>query len=633
MNICFLPVGYAALKKRYQLSICQLLSMVAKGFIAQVGIKGYNTHVAVMDLLATHTNNLITPLFVNVHNFLVFYKEAAKLTFVPIPTVTHSLSGVIDQVNGTAQEARGQDKPAAASADQAAMILLSKITAAKAAVAQAITQKDLACAIAEQATGIAEEVLQQCVRAKEFLDKALRRQATLIDQVEIAAAVKELEMAEVTYSKKEHSATAKGNIAYGANAFAKRACNDFYAATRVLNALCQQQAVPAANQGQASPMVNGPPAKTESHTSPPVAATAVFTLGTNGTILPNNPYVRASFLLHNETTVALHDTMAPPQDEVMGNIESDAATIIGGWTVVLAAMKTLMEQGIIGPLQQFHACITRNQQEQHIAKGTLKPCLTSAAKRIAAVVDIECPASRPTLKGLIPEDVDKMTDDLKGRIQLLKAKLNKRAKYVKGDGKTSKKKKGKAVAKKNTKPAMVTSSWSPEKKKESKRKEQSTKKKVARNPPAAKSKGTNANAAKSKTPPSKNKIAWEKSREENCRSQVMQAMEWRVEKSHGFLPALTLSTHLNARQVLGNTSPGCYFLRASNSTFHDLKNNHSLPPTAASLLELGLKFIPTPGLSPAAEEIAPSLDCIERDIGLKTYFSSRDEGKYSKLRA
>jgi hypothetical protein len=63
------------------------------------------------------------------------------------------------------------------------------------------------------------------------LDKALCRRATLIDQVEIVAAVKELKMVEVIYSKIEHSATAKVNIAYGANAFAEKACNDFYAAT------------------------------------------------------------------------------------------------------------------------------------------------------------------------------------------------------------------------------------------------------------------------------------------------------------------------------------------------------------------------------------------------------------------
>ncbi len=92
--------------------------------------------------------------------------------------------------------------------------------------------------------------------------------------------------------------------------------------------------------------------------------------------------------------------MAPPQDKVMGNTESDAAAIIGGQTVVLAAMKMLMEQGVVSPLQQFHACITQNQQEQRIAKAAVKPCLTSAAERTMALICAEHPASRLTLYSL-----------------------------------------------------------------------------------------------------------------------------------------------------------------------------------------------------------------------------------------
>jgi hypothetical protein len=475
--------------------------MVAKGFIAQVGIKGYDAHVAAIDLLATQMNDVIVPLSVNVHNFLVIYKEAAKLTFVPTPTVTHSMSGVINQVNGATApaEAREQDETSTDISNQAAAILLTKIAAAKAAVAQATTHKDLAHAIAEQATGIAKEAFQQRVRAKKFLDEALCMQAALINQVEIAAAVEILEEAEITYNEKEQSATAKGNIAYGANAFAKRAYDKFYVATRALNALRQQQAAPT--NEQASPTGNGSPKETKSPTSPQVAATAAVTPGTNGTILPNNPYVWVSSLLHKETATAIREMNNLPQDKAMSDAGDDAA-IVGGRTVVLAAMKKLMEQGVVGPLLQFHACITRNQQERRIAKATIEPCLTSAAKKIVAVVEAEHPASRPTLKGLIHNDVDKTTDELKQRIQSLEAKLgNKQAKNVKGNGK---KKKGKAVAQKNTKPKTATSSPPSTKKKQSKWNEQS-KKKVERNPPAAKSKGTNADASKSKTPPSKNK--------------------------------------------------------------------------------------------------------------------------------
>ena len=54
-----------ALKKRYQLAVCRLLTMAAKGFIAQVGIEGYNANLAVVDLLVTHTDEVTAPLSVS----------------------------------------------------------------------------------------------------------------------------------------------------------------------------------------------------------------------------------------------------------------------------------------------------------------------------------------------------------------------------------------------------------------------------------------------------------------------------------------------------------------------------------------------------------------------------------------
>ena len=72
-------------------------------------------------------------------------------------------------------------------------------------------------------------------------------------------------------------------------------------------------------------------------------------------------------------------------------------------------------------------------------------------------------------------------------------------------------------------------------------------------------------------------------------------------------------------------SPGCYFLRASNSTFHDLTRDQALPPKAASLLSLGLKFISLPEMPPSAVDITPSLDRIKQDINLKTFFAGRSD--------
>jgi hypothetical protein len=114
---------------------------------------------------------------------------------------------------------------------------------------------------------------------------------------------------------------------------------------------------------------------------------------------------------------------------------------------------------------------------------------------------------------------------------------------------------------------------------------------------------------------------WERERGEHSCSQIVRAIEWRVMDSYGFLPASHLSTHMNARQALGDMSPGCYFLKASNSTFHDLTWDQALPLTAASLLGLGLKCIPMPKTLPSAADITPSLNSIIRDINLKTLFA------------
>jgi hypothetical protein len=69
----------------------------------------------------------------------------------------------------------------------------------------------------------------------------------------------------------------------------------------------------------------------------------------------------------------------------------------------------------------------------------------------AAVVKAKCPANRPTLKGLIHDDVDKTTEELRRRVQSLEAKLGdanvKKAKEAKnGMGGNKKKKLGVAIA-------------------------------------------------------------------------------------------------------------------------------------------------------------------------------------------
>jgi hypothetical protein len=59
---------------------------------------------------------------------------------------------------------------------------------------------------------------------------------------------------------------------------------------------------------------------------------------------------------------------------------------------------------------------------------------------------------------------------------------------------------------------------------------------------------------------------------------------------------------------MSDMSPGCYFQKAAKTAFYDLMKAKLLPPAAASLLGLSLKFIPTPPYSPSFSDVAPLLD-------------------------
>jgi hypothetical protein len=136
--------------------------------------------------------------------------------------------------------------------------------------------------------------------------------------------------------------------------------------------------------------------------------------------------VRASSLLHRETAAAIWEINAPTDstaDTPMDNMIDMTTPSIGGRKNVITALKTLLDRGIVEPIRQFHTCLTSNEQERRISKATVEPALEQAAARIAAVVEAERPTNRPTLKGLIHEDVDKTTEELRRRIQSLESKL------------------------------------------------------------------------------------------------------------------------------------------------------------------------------------------------------------------
>ena len=181
-----------ALRKRFQLSYCRLLSLAAKGFIVQVGTKGYDTNVAIMNLLAMHGNEIVAPLNV------VLLKEAAGMTIIPSPTVNHSMTELLNKINGMSPpggRGRGQVNGSStmtdatrAAAAAAATLFAEQLTAAESAVTQATSQLELMPALIDQAHAGANEATRCRATSHETLAVARRARATAIDTVDVAIA-------------------------------------------------------------------------------------------------------------------------------------------------------------------------------------------------------------------------------------------------------------------------------------------------------------------------------------------------------------------------------------------------------------------------------------------------------------
>jgi len=82
---------------------------------------------------------------------------------------------------------------------------------------------------------------------------------------------------------------------------------------------------------------------------------------------------------------------------------------------------------------------------------------------------------------------------------------------------------------------------------------------------------------------------------------------------------------MNARTILRNTHPDNYFGTTTNLTFQNLTTKNQLPPNTHLLLGLGLKYIATPKINIATSQLDTSLDRLDRNIGLKVFFSGTDD--------
>ena len=88
--------------------------------------------------------------------------------------------------------------------------------------------------------------------------------------------------------------------------------------------------------------------------------------------------------------------------------------------------------------------------------------------------------------------------------------------------------------------------------------------------------------------------------------------------NYGYVPNLNISTHLNARHVLGNTPTGVYLSHFTNKKFHNLTTKKSIPTAAANVLGFGLKFIPVPKKSIKQDDVDEAIKRFDRSLPTPT---------------
>jgi hypothetical protein len=89
-------------------------------------------------------------------------------------------------------------------------------------------------------------------------------------------------------------------------------------------------------------------------------------------------------------------------------------------------------------------------------------------------------------------------------------------------------------------------------------------------------------------------IQWEEGREAHKIAQITNQATRETRENYGFIPNLAISTHLNARHVLGKTPTGVHFAHFTNKQFHDHTTKKIIPAAASTVLGFGLKFVPIP---------------------------------------
>jgi hypothetical protein len=293
-------------------------------------------------------------------------------------------------------------------------------------VTQAATHLEFIRAIAKQGRLISDEAMQARVTAQEALAAACQAQAAVIDAIDITITNESQCVAELNTINMDKKVTTKSQLANGAKALAETVACNHEGAVNALNSLRKRMASINATEDRGSVRTQGTTATPRSMSTISTTLTMAMATVTPGSILPGNDFRRAASMLHTATALAIRELNAPPasMDARMNPVNITVPTI-GGCTTIVNALKTLLDDKNIKHLQIFHTHISNNKQDHLVMMVTVEPSLEQVPACIATVVKAKCPANRPTLKGIIHDDVDKMTEGLCRPVQSLEAKLGK----------------------------------------------------------------------------------------------------------------------------------------------------------------------------------------------------------------
>jgi hypothetical protein len=264
---------------------------------------------------------------------------------------------------------------------------------------------------------------------------------------------------------------------------------------------------------------------------------------------------------------------------------------IRGRATICHLILDAINKGTIEPIQKFHLQRKENNKTKCIKAAFTSPCLNKAAQCVATVIANEPPTQMPILRGLVQETTTKLTSAMERHLQSLKDQL----KAVQSGKNPPQKVKGNGT--KKTPTGILKNKDTPA----------ATKKKSAQSviaPDLGVNNSATAHAkGKKKSRVQKVSFNWKKATKPTKIVLVTNQARREPCENFGFIPNLVISTHLNARHLLGETPTGVYFAHFTNKQFHDHTTKKIIPAAPSTVLGFGLKFIPAPKKSIGQDDV------------------------------